>query len=94
MKLIKGGSITITGILQFEPELRYTPNGIAVCSFRLIDSITKTIQNCEAWESIGEDIVEADLKAEISIAVTGYHKIREYNKIKYDYFIVKIWELK
>lgn len=40
---------TITGLLQYDPELRFTPGGHAVCRLYLIQDETGEIRYCDAW---------------------------------------------
>ena len=93
MRFVKNaGPITVNGVIEYEPELRFTYTGKSLCSFQIIDTQTKEIQSCEAWEEIGEAIIEQDLKQGAFIILNGYHKLREYKGASHDYFIVKTWE--
>ena len=47
--------ITIIGNLVDEPELRFTPNGAAVCKFRLASTPRTYNKNTQAWED-GESL--------------------------------------
>lgn len=73
------------GSLTRDPELRYTPQGKAVCSFRIgIASGTEEKPrteyiNCVAWEKLGEQIAERT-RNEHSIFVEGRVQTRKYEK--------------
>jgi hypothetical protein len=98
MRLIKP---TVTGQLVYQPELRFTSAGFAVCTFRLMQENGEEIV-CEIWKVAAEDFVEKhfDDWQDKTFTITGEERIREYNSsrtggmIKYPYRNVKKWEVK
>lgn len=72
---------TITGMLMWPPELRYTASGTPVCNFSL-DFDGKRGIDCEAWEELATRIAERDLQPGQYIEVKGYYKWRSWNDRK------------
>lgn len=86
-------TITITNAnLVADPELRYTPNGSAVVSFRTASNASRknpqtgqwettdtTFLTCSAWEGLAENIASQFSKGD-KITITGRLKQREYEK--------------
>jgi single-strand DNA-binding protein len=83
-------TMTMAGNLVADPELRYTPTGVAVVSFRIAsteryknadgqwqdgDSLFMT---CTAWRSLAENVAEAGRKG-TRVIVTGRVKQRSYD---------------
>lgn len=81
---------TIVGNLTADPELRYTPNGVAVANFtvahtpRYFDKQANewkdgdaTFLRCNAWRELGENVAES-LTRGTAVVVTGYFKARQY----------------
>lgn len=83
-------TLTITGNLTADPELRFTPNGAAVASFT-IASTPRTFDRqanewkdgdalfvrCSAWRDLGENVAES-LGKGMAVVATGYLKARNY----------------
>lgn len=82
--------ITIVGNLVADPELRYTPNGAAVCNFRVAstprryNSQTQQWEDgdalyltCNAWKQQAENIANSLTKG-MRIIVNGVLKQRNY----------------
>jgi len=79
-------NVTLTGRLAQDPELRYTPNGIAVASFtiavdrpfagqdgkRHVDFIT-----CVAWRKTAESVANYLTKGRL-VSLEGRLQIRSY----------------
>ncbi|WP_020518810.1 single-stranded DNA-binding protein [Catelliglobosispora koreensis] len=76
-------TLTIVGNLTDDPELRFTPTGVALAKFtvastpRLYDRATESYKdgdalfmNCSAWRELGENIAES-LKKGSRVVVTG-----------------------
>ncbi len=83
-------TITITGNLTGDPELRFTPNGAAVCKFRVASTpryLDKTTNewkdgeglflSCIAWRQLAENAAES-LSRGTRVIVTGRLKQRTY----------------
>lgn len=88
----KGNSLTITGNLVEDPELRYTPSGVAVCNFRVAstprryDSQTQQWEDgdslfltCNVWRNPAENVANSLAKG-MRVIVTGSLKQRSYEK--------------
>lgn len=72
-------SVTLVGRLAADPELRYTPNGTAVTSFRLAVNRKRKNQDgerdadfipCVAWSKLAEVIAEHAKKGK-EVAIEG-----------------------
>lgn len=48
---------TIEGFLQYDPELRFTPGGHAVCRMYLILN-TGEVRYCDAWRELAESLAQ------------------------------------
>lgn len=85
--------INETARLAAPPELRYTNNGRAVCSLRLVFSKRKLNRqtnqwedagelwvNGTAWEQLGENIAESGLDKGSEVLVSGELSQREYER--------------
>lgn len=83
----------IRGQLTMAPELRYTPNGVPVCAFRIITPIQDEI-NCEAWEELGERIANRDLQPGRQIMLTGYWKTRKWKDLDNQALTKKVFVVK
>lgn len=80
-------SVNLVGRLARDPELRYTPNGTAVCSFvlavrnpfRLDDDGNPTADfiNCVVWQKPAEMFAEGHQKGD-QVAVSGRLQTRSY----------------
>lgn len=75
-------SINLVGRLTADPELRYTPNGTAVCSFTLaVDrprvKDTTDFISCVAWRQPGEYLCKYGHKGSMT-AVSGCLTSRRY----------------
>ena len=83
-------TITITGNLVDNPELRFTPSGLAVATFRVAstpryrDNSTGEWKDgdtlfltCQAWRQLGEHIAES-LEKGMRAIVTGRLRQRTY----------------
>jgi single-strand DNA-binding protein len=83
-------SITIIGNLTADPEMRYTPNGMAVANFT-VASTPRTFDKqanewkdgdslfltCNAWRQLAENCAES-LRKGMRVVVTGRLKQRSY----------------
>ena len=82
--------LTIVGRLAADPELRYTPSGAAVVSFRIISTARRQDKEsgrwvdgasvsyqCDAWRQLAENIAESLAKGSLVIA-TGRLEERSY----------------
>ncbi|SDX28558.1 single-strand binding protein [Marininema mesophilum] len=78
--------VVLIGRLTKDPELRYTPNGVAVASFRLAVDRPFTNQQGEkeadfidivAWRQLGETVANYMKKGRL-VAVEGRLQIRSY----------------
>jgi len=83
-------TVTITGNLTNDPELRFTPNGLAVASFtvasssRILDRTTNewkdgdtVFMRCNVWRQYAENVAETLTKG-TRVIVTGRLKQRSY----------------
>jgi len=80
-------SVNLVGRLARDPDLRYTPNGTAVCSFvlavrnpfRLDDDGNPTADfiNCVVWQKPAEMFAEGHRKGD-QVAVSGRLQTRSY----------------
>lgn len=80
---------TIVGNVGGEPELRFTPNGHAVCKFSVAqtprikgaDGAWKdgepTWFNCTAWRELGEHVAESITRG-MRVIIKGRFVLREY----------------
>jgi single-strand DNA-binding protein len=86
-------SLTITGNLAGDPELRFTAGGDAVANFTVCDTPRKFNKQSQQWEDAGETLFmrcslwreDAELAAETlrrgqKVTVTGRIKQRSYEK--------------
>lgn len=80
--------ITITGNLGDDPELRFTPGGVAVCNFSVANTPrvkngdewqdgTTTWFRCAVWRDMAENVVES-LRRGMPVIVQGYLSTEEY----------------
>jgi single-strand DNA-binding protein len=87
-------NITLTGRLTDSPELKTTPNGVAVCSFTLAVKRPRTKDEtdfipCQAWRQSAEYLSKYGAKGNM-VAVTGSLTTRKWqdqngnNRINYD----------
>lgn len=78
-------NITVTGKLGKDPELRFTPSGMAVAEFSIADTWGKddkkktTWHNCVAFGQLAENICGTLRKGSTAI-VTGRYEQDEYTK--------------
>ena len=70
-------TLTITGNMVNDPELRFTPNNLAVCEFRMAWNLRKQngdeesmFFNVTCWRSLAENVAESLGKGD-RITVTG-----------------------
>lgn len=80
-------SVNLVGRLARDPELRYTKNGTAVCSFTLAvrnpfkqdedGNYGADFINCVAWKNPAEMIAESHQKGD-QLAITGRIQSRSY----------------
>jgi single-stranded DNA-binding protein len=85
-------------IVDHGPELRFTNSGKAVCTLRVHSSITNKNYDCEAWEVVGEDLANANLKPNFMLSINGYVKDRTYidqedQERTMQVFVIKEWSL-
>lgn len=86
-----GNTITITGNLTADPELRFTPSGVAVTSFvvahneRVYDRAAgewkdgdAMFMRCIAWKHTGAENIAESLTKGARVVVTGKLKQRSY----------------
>ena len=69
----------LIGVLKWNPELRYTASGKALCSLTVTIEGGKDI-TCTAWESLGEEIAAMyrTYKPGVRVRLDGYYKTREW----------------
>ena len=82
--------VTLTGNLTDDPELRFTPNGVAVANFRL--AVDQRVWDADGWKdgepsyfrvSVWRDQAEhvaASLAKGDRVMVSGYLRARSYEK--------------
>ena len=83
-------NITIIGNVVAEPELRFTPNGVAVANFRIANTPRRFNRDtnqwedgealfltCNAWKQLGENVANS-LTRGMRVIVTGKLKARSY----------------
>lgn len=83
-------NITIIGNVVAEPELRFTPNGVAVANFRIANTPRRFNRDtnqwgdgealfltCNAWKQLGENVANTLTKG-MRVIVTGKLKARSY----------------
>lgn len=80
-------NVTLVGRLTKDPELRYTPNGVAVANFTLAVNRTFTNQNgdreadfimCQVWRKAAENVANYLSKGSLA-GVTGSIRTRSYD---------------
>ena len=84
-------TITATGRLTADPELRFAPSGVAVASFSIACNDRRkntqtgewedgdaTFLNCSAWRTLAEQIAETLTKGD-GVTITGRLKQRSYD---------------
>jgi len=80
-------NVSLVGRLTRDPDLRYTPNGVAVANFNIaVDRPFKGQEgkqetdfiNCVAWRKLAENLAEYQKKGSL-IAVTGSITTRNYD---------------
>jgi single-strand DNA-binding protein len=91
MKLLSQNSVFI-GTLEYEPELRYTPQGKALVNLTIV--INDQLRRCEAWDVMAEAIVEMDLKKGQEVHITGSEKTRKWDnregeESEYEYIAIR-----
>ena len=78
--------VVLVGRLTKDPELRYTPNGVAVCTFTLAVNRPFTNQqgdrdadfiNCVAWRGTAENLANYQKKGNL-IGIDGRIQARSY----------------
>ena len=78
--------VVLVGRLTKDPELRYTPNGVAVCTFTLAVNRPFTNQqgerdadfiNCVAWRKTAENLANYQKKGNL-IGIDGWIQTRSY----------------
>lgn len=79
----------IEGVIQFKPELRFTPNGKQVVNFDIINS--SGIYRIEAWESLaeiiaGDEFYDKMIPRSTTVRCYGRWRNREYKSKIYRYF--------
>lgn len=83
-------NITIIGNVVADPELRFTPNGVAVANFRIANTPRRFNRDtnqwedgealfltCNAWKQLGENVANTLTKG-MRVIVTGKLKARSY----------------
>lgn len=82
-------SITIEGRLTADPEMRFLPSGVALCSFTVVTSDRKkneadawedvdpTFFRCTAWRQLAENLAESLSKGD-PVLVQGKLSQRKY----------------
>jgi single-stranded DNA-binding protein len=68
----------ITGIVIYEPELRFTMSGHELCTFE-IDTGTEKIR-CVAWRDVAESIIDRNWLPGNEVTVSGTWKTRIWNQ--------------
>jgi len=83
-------STVLVGNLTDDPELRYTPNGVAVTNFRL--AVTPRVKDPDGswrngetsfipvnvWRDIAENVAESDIRKGARVLVTGRLRTRTW----------------
>jgi single-strand DNA-binding protein len=87
---MRGNTLTITGNLTGDPELRFTSSGQAVCNFTV--AVTDRVQDkesgawkdgetaffrCDVWRDVAENVAESIHKGD-RVTVTGSLRQRSY----------------
>lgn len=96
MEEIKMNNVNLIGRFAKDPDLRYTPNGTAVCNFTLAvrnpydkDGNADFIQ-CVAWGTVAELIAEKHEKGNM-IGVDGRIQTRSYeNSDGYTVYVTEV----
>lgn len=77
-------TITVIGSMSDDPELRYPPSGVAVCTFRIGENTAKrgetakwTNYRCVAFGSLAENVAASLVKSD-RVLVTGRMEEQEY----------------
>ena len=68
----------VEGILQFDPELRYTRNGKSLCKVQISNDEEQL--NIVAWDENADMLSE--LKKYNKIIIKGYRKYNDFGKIE------------
>ena len=83
-------TIILTGNVGSDPEVRFTPNGVAVCNFNIANTERKQVNEAwvdgrtnwfkvAVWRSQGEAAAETIRKGD-RVAVSGRLSFNEYEK--------------
>lgn len=84
-------TITVVGTITADPEMRYLPNGTAVCNFTIAsnarqfdkaanewkDDPNPLFLRCTAWRQLGENCAET-LEKGMRVIAQGHLKMRRY----------------
>ena len=90
---------TIKGYLRYEPEMRFTVNGVALTKFTLYDTVEKTYNNKQVvicWEHLAEE-ANKKLALEDLVYAKGYYKERSWEtregetKIVKEFTATRLW---
>jgi single-stranded DNA-binding protein len=71
----------ITGVLEYDPELRFTPRGHPVANFVIIDHETGEKTQCELWRIAAEEFIEQFTpdRRMAKVTIWGSRKHRSWN---------------
>lgn len=70
------GRITVSGPLDYDPELRFTPQGHPVCSV-VIMAEDGSQSHAQAWDAVAEDMAEKLVRGSV-ITAEGYWKTQTW----------------
>ena len=68
-----------TGILLYEPELRFTRMGREVCTFYLKCDPPNDRISCVTWEKVARKVIEKEFKKGDKLDVAGIWQSRTFN---------------
>lgn len=68
--------VSLVGKLRFDPELRYTAEGKAVCNFKLWNE-DEGLVSIATWETLAE-ACNQELETGEKYSIVGYRTSREY----------------
>lgn len=68
----------VQGPLDYMPELRFTPAGKSLCTFRIAVPERGDWQECEAWGELGDKIADLGLQRGDIMAVVGRDRVSRW----------------
>jgi len=71
---------SVTGVLEYDPALRFTPGGHPVSNFILVNHQTGERTDCAMWREMAEEFIDAyDAENRMKVlTVWGSRKTRAY----------------